>query len=419
MKIPLTIRFINLLVLAFIFSSCHVSYVAFRPEQIITHNDSSSVIRVYIDRYGDFYPSPDVPIVQKDFNVYGWRSSSTLASLKYYFLTDSTRLKSLCSYYGVRRDSLPGAAFREVQRRILKNYVDYIKQTINMQQADKLIYLVHGFNDIVADTEFMQMRDTILKKKYNSAKRPVFVFIHWDGLNAKDTDGTAVVKVWKPALLDSRYASISLRKLLIGLEQETQTPAVIITHSLGAGVALGALFNTTSKWGFFNLLTSNADKERLAALQHTPTPVAPIRIGVLAPAIPGKRTFVDFNQRVPKPFESSQNHIEKVVIGYNYNDYGVTKKNKFFFNINLSRLYGSTSLGCNDTEFRKTEIELIMEKLQRLKYPEPGKIIIPMEFHTPFRFDYQTNQKLETCEHAWPFYITSKKMSDFLDSLFL
>ena len=91
-------------------------------------------------------------------------------------------------------------------------------------------------------------------------------------------------------------------------------------------MALGALFNTTHKWELLNLVTPEGDKKRLQGMILSPTPVTPVRIAVIAPAIPGESTFIDFNKRGSLLIKPSQNNIEKVIIGFNYKDYAVSKQ---------------------------------------------------------------------------------------------
>jgi hypothetical protein len=160
-----THRAVYLLVPVLFIFSCHVSYMSFRPEQKIIHNDTAVVIRVYIDRYGDFYPDLGVPIDSVKFKIYGWRKNKTVASLSHYFLSRRKRLKQLREFYGVSADSSADAAYREVQRRIRRRYIAEIQQKIKQQQAGRLVYLVHGFNDTLAEAEYCQLRDTIATRQ--------------------------------------------------------------------------------------------------------------------------------------------------------------------------------------------------------------------------------------------------------------
>ena len=397
-----------------IFCSCHVSYVSFRPEQNVLHSDTAIVTRVYMDRYGDLYPDTAVAIDRNSFRVNGSASSKTLASLARYFLSRPERLEKLRKFYGISADSSAEAIYCEAQRRIRDRYARSIYQTIIELHAGRLVYLVHGFNDTMAEQEYTQLRDTIMHKRYPSDKKPVYVDIHWDGLNAHAFDGSRVAKVWGAALLNSRFVSISLRNLMTAVEQKTMIRTIIITHSLGGGVALGAMFNTTHKWDLLNLITPEKDKERLKSMILSPTPAASLRIGIIAPAIPGESTFIDFNRRGAFVIEPARNNIGRVVIGYNYEDYAVSKQ---LMDVNLSIIYGSTSLGCNLTVLGRSAIDNVMEDMDKAGYGKNTAIIVPLEFKTPFRTNLPSLEK-GTREHAFYYYIKNPVMSDLLDELF-
>ncbi len=337
-----------------------------------------------------------------------------MASLSHYFLSRRKRLKRLKEFYGVSADSSDEAAYREVQRRIRDRYVNRIYQTIIEQHAGRLVYLVHGFNDTMAEQEYVQLRDTIRNKHYPSDSKPVYVDIHWDGLNAHTFDGLPVAKVWGAAMLNSRFVSISLRNLMTAEEQKTKIRTIIITHSLGGGVALGAVFNTVYKWDLLNLITPEADKKRLQSMILTPTPAAPLRIGVIAPAIPGESTFIDFNRRGPVIIDPAQNNIGRVVIGYNYKDYAVSKQ---LMDVNLSVIYGSTSLGCNLTVAGRSAIDNVMDDMDKSGYGKNTGIIVPLKFQTPLRINPPLLEK-GTHEHAFCYYIANPVMDNLLDELF-
>ena len=409
-----TRRAVCLLAPLLIFCSCHVTYVSFRPEQNVVHNDTAIATRIYMDRYGDLYPDTAVSINIKRFRVNGKASSKTVASLSHYFLSRQKRLKRLREFYGVSADSSAAAAYREVQRRIRARYADRIYQTIIAQQAGRLVYLVHGFNDTMAEQEYVQLRDTIMHKHYPPDRKPVYADIHWDGLNAHTFDGLPVAKVWGAAMLNSRFASISLRNLMTAVEQKIKIHTIIITHSLGGGVALGALFNTIHKWDLLDLITPERDKERLKSLMLSPTPMVPLRIGVIAPAIPGESTFIDFNRRGAAIIEPARNNIGRVVIGYNYKDYAVSK---LLMDVNLSAIYGSTSLGCNLTIGGRSAIDNVMDDMDKLHYGKNTAIIVPLRFQTPLRINPPLLEK-GTCEHAFRYYIANPMMDSLLDELF-
>jgi hypothetical protein len=393
--------------------SCKISYVSFRPEQSLLHPDSDQVVRLYIDRYGDFYPKTSVPIDSTIFKLNGKSDNPVLGSLSHYFLSDTAHLTLLKHAYGIGPEYAGEAAYREVQHRILQAYVEEVKRKALNQHASRVVFLVHGFNDVTAENEYEQMRDLIAARHYGADRTPVYVDVHWDGLNAHAFDGKPVVRVWGPALLDSRYVSITLRNLMVGVEHSTTPaiPSVMITHSLGGGVAMGAVFNTTSKWEGLNMFVSPENKERLSKLIEAPTPTSTIRLGMLVPATPGKETFIDFNKREPSPIDRGNNHIEKIVIGYNKLDYAVGKI--LLGKLRLAPIYGSTNLGCDYEDiFGADELSKVFTEMDKLGYGAHSKIIAPIEFKTPLRKGKPGR------EHLWPFYMKLDTINELLDQLF-
>jgi len=403
-----------LFALVLILASCKVSYYSFRAEQRVVHADSATVTRVYIDRYGDLYPDTALRINARKFRLTGFRSNSNIGSLSNYFLSDKKRMAVVVRYYGVKPDSTQAATYKKVQQRILDRMVAEICAKVSRQHAKRIIYLVHGFNDTIAEKEYLVLRDSIVHTHISPDKKPVYIDIHWDGLNAHCFDGPKAVKVWKPALLNSLFASITLRELMTGIESRIKTPSIIITHSLGAGVAFGALFNTEHKWHSVDMFSSKAYKTRAEAIIDAPMPITRVKIGVLAPAIPAENTFIDFNNRKPSAISPAQNNISTVIIGYNYKDYGVSKR---IFGINFSPIYYSTTLGCNFTFAGKSAIDRVKDEMKTLGYGEDSKIIQSLEFQTPFRKDPPIIEE-GTREHAFAAYIADVRMRDFLEELF-
>ncbi|HEY8929541.1 MAG TPA: hypothetical protein VIM55_10140 [Mucilaginibacter sp.] len=403
-----------LIMVLFLLSGCKVYYMGLRGRQLIPVSDTATVTRVYFDRYGDLYPGTAVPIDTNDLHIRLKSKDKKQASLKQYFLTHPASMKALREFYHASAGMNDPEAYQEVQGRLEEQAVKQVSDMVQAQQAGRLVYLVHGLNDTRVDPEYKEMRKIITDRHYAADKKPVYVEIHWDSMNARDTDGTKVIDIWKPALLNSRFISIAFRKLMTGVEQRVQVPEIVITHSLGAGLAFGALFNTVTKWKGFDLVWPEWDKEQLNALNLAPTPTGRIRIGVLAPAVPAEQTFQDFNERGPRRINAADNHIDKVVIGYNRQDYAVSKQ---FLHIKLAGVYGSTSLGCNCNVFNEQVIPSVLADLAHKGYTDPSSLIIQKEFKTPPRPNppfYESG----TTQHAWKFYMAQQEIQFFLDQLF-
>jgi len=394
-------------------TSCEVSYVNLRNVQMMPHLDHDRVIRVYMDRYGDFYPKTEVAIGD-DFRVRAKPSDSTCASLSDYFTRDKNRMAMLTAAYSVDQGLTVNKAYELVQQKIIAGYGERVQQLIEKEKPDNLVFLVHGFNDpIIPDTIYPHIREKIEER----GTRNVYVYVYWDGLDAGGYKFGDVAKIWMPSNYNARWASLSLRRLIQEAETGKQVPIVMITHSLGAGVATGALFNTSHNWKPEKYV-SQAKLDRLKQLSLSiPTPTVRIRLGVIAPAIGGAATFCDLNERVPKLVsQTGTNNIDRLVIGYNPFDYAVSKD---LFDLSLAPVYGSTTLGCNyyyGGEKKRSEIELVQDTLRHQDYsPE-----LIYQMVKPIRFDTPTRPKtLKNHEHIIPYYIADEAhLEPFIDFLF-
>lgn len=195
----------------------------------------------------------------------------------------------------------------------------------------------HGFNDANPTEDYVVTEKKILSQV---KKDIIFLEVYWDGLTANQGN-PGFEKIWGPAQLNSTRSAVTMRKLISKINFDFKVR--VISHSLGASVATGALFNTISKW------RHPEDLEKYYnCVQNIDAPKNPdIRLGMLAPAIPGLTTFEDFNKRLKRnlPIDPSENNINKVVVCYNCNDYATTKD---IYKIRLlADKAGSTSLGCN------------------------------------------------------------------------
>lgn len=130
-----------------------------------------------------------------------------------------------------------------------------------------------------------------------------------------------------------------------------------------------------------------------------------IRIGMIAPAIPGVNTFKSFNSRTLKTEDScreqnipsEKNTITRIVIGYKKDDFALKK---WIF----SKKLGATSLGNNSKTKKKTEIEWTKDKL----VSSNTEVI---------DFDFKDSNYKDA--HGLYYYMQNEKtVTDFLNALF-
>ncbi|SDT19717.1 hypothetical protein SAMN05216490_2710 [Mucilaginibacter mallensis] len=407
------LRLLFVLLLCVFLCGCFTSYnnqTYFRKVQVKNQpNPTNDVIRIYIDKYGYFYPNIAVPINRSVFmHPYNHvkDADTTGANLYYYFTTNTRPLDSLARFYKVNGSGIPDRIYNDVENKIVAAYADKIHQMVVRLHADRYVVFVHGFNVEDATEDYDLLKKKIEEGHYNDHKHMVFIEIYWDGLKNLNNKVTSAIKIWEHAQNNSRYVALALRKLLDNLQDPI--PLVIITHSLGASVGTGALFNCTSKWA---QMKNERDQLQLDNLMKLRTPTFPdIHLGMLAPAMPGVETFIDFNKRSPD-IEAKDNRIYPIVIGYNPYDFAVSK----WF---LSAQMGATTLGCNYITKNQAEIDRVKKVLaDSLKYDTAyvSKLIVPIKFRTKQKFPI-----IHLEEHGLPYYLKDTvNIKKFMDDLFL
>jgi hypothetical protein len=407
------LRLLFILLLSVFLCGCFTSYnnqTYFRKVQVKNQpNPQKDIIRIYIDKYGYFYPDIAVPINRHIFLRPTDRvkdADTTGANLYYYFTSNPRPLDSLARFYRVPNTGKADKVYNAVEDKEVAAYAYKIHQMVVRLHADKYVVFVHGFNVEDATEDYDLLKKKIEEGHYNDRKHMVFIEVYWDGLKNLNNKVTSAIKIWEHAQNNSRYVGLALRKVLDNLKDPV--PLVIITHSLGASVGTGALFNCTSKWG---KMKNERDQLEMDNLMKMRTPTFPdIRLGMLAPAMPGVETFIDFNKRSPD-IEAKDNRIYPVVIGYNPYDFAVSK----WF---LSAKMGATTLGCNYITKKQPEIDRVKQVLaDSLKYDTTyiNKLIVPIQFKTKKKFPI-----LHLEEHDLSYYLKDTvNIKKFMDDLFL
>ena len=328
-----------------------------------THNsDTGAVVRIYFDKLGNLYPDKKQFIPYKNF-FDPRKGKHTIAekhlngNLEVFYTINRDKLKELSSFYSLKGEMVSTAkdSFYAVQQLIRKKLIENLDASRDKNEIKTLVVMIHGFNDIDPTGDYQMMRDAIRKNGYEKGGF-TYLEVFWDGLTTNQ--GNPVYEnIWNRALQNSAYVSLGLRQILSGINQSTNIR--FITHSLGASIGSGALFNTSTKWKQNGFRKVGKKLKRDYGINYfdmqasLATPVQNIRIAMIAPAIPGYNNFIDFNKRTPAA-PVAENNINRIVVGFNVNDYAVTKR---FLKIDMARYFGSTSLGCNYKRKGKTELE--------------------------------------------------------------
>ncbi len=348
-----------------------------RGVQLKNNNDTNRVVRVYLDKYGYFYPSVHVPMDSNGFYYPQSKNDATdtvCGNLFRYFRFNKSKAKVLFNYYHISNSGDFTVDYYAVQEKILQNYNWQIHNLIKSKHAKNIVFLVHGFNETDPTSEYQYFENQVTSQGYDKKVKPVYVEIFWDGLTT--SRGDKFLTVWKHAQNNTRYVCLALRDLMRHITDRKNF--VIVTHSLGASVGTGALFNCTSKWRKSD--EGYVDVELDSIMRTTPAPIdVKVRLGMIVPAIPGYTTFVDFNNRSPT-IKPMQNNIERVIIGYNPQDYATSK----WF---LAAKLGATTLGC-DYGYPNShdEISAVFRAMKSCGYPKGQNIVIPIHFTTPKKY---------------------------------
>lgn len=409
-------RMFNILLAIFLISACTVvrqRQVWLGGLQRAHAAENKNVVRVYIDKWGNFYPDASLSVPYKSFfdplhEQEPRRSDLGRGSLSAYFTHHPVQLSALTLFYKITSSS-PSAtdSFKAIQSAIVQQSSQSLAGLIQQSTNKVVVVLIHGFNDDNPTGDYQDIRRN-LRDWGCTDSTTAYLEVYWDGLTANNGN-PATEYIWGRAQNNSAYVSLAVRRLLTSLPQQTKLR--IITHSLGASVGTGALFNTVSKWkkGTTEIEDEEGNVTSIKrvwayfdAVKTVVTPTQPdIRIGMIAPAIPGVSTFCDFENRNPA-CTPANNNITKVVIGFNCNDYATTKR--VLKSDRLSRVAGATTLGCN----YKNEVGNTMKAMNKLNYKN---IVDSVNFS-----QFECRQKPE--EHGMYYYLRNPRAVDFFKNLF-
>lgn len=366
-----------------------------------THlSQDKNIVRVYFDKWGNLYPDAKLYIPYKAFfdashtgNTY--RENNYTGNLKLYYLRNPSALHALGEFYGITEVNSAAEMFETTEKAIVKRTADEINKLLNSGDSKTLVVFIHGFNDSDPTGDYDQLRNEINNIGLSESKFFIYLEIFWDGLTSNQADPSKM-KIWGRAQKNSSNVSIGLRELLDNIGQNFKIR--LITHSLGASIATGALFNTNTKW-------DNRDKDYYKESINTPTPAQNnIRLGMIAPAIPGVSTFTDFNNRGDHSITPEKNNINRIVLGINTKDYALKKR---AFGKDNAGVFGATSLGCD----YKGEIIKTKKVLIDCGYgSQINNLLQEVRFN---------NSTVNFKEHGLYYYmIMSDPMKDFLKKIF-
>src|SRR3989344_4710183 len=273
---------------------------------------------VYIDKEGSYYP---------DYLISNSSLDNCNASLINWYAKNQNDFLTISKQYNCSFDKYSIENCKILNDSIissLKNSLFSKKGT-----STSVSFLIHGYRKPFVKTngDRTSPRDyAIMKETFQPKLNTLFVEVYWDAMydccySTNRKKNKALYRLLEEAERNAIPVGQGLRKVFFNLKFDTIN---IITHSLGAKVALNSLFNSSDN--DFPTPTNNR-----------------INICLIAPAL-SDDSFNDYYKRkTDTDFKSKDNY--RLMIGYNENDF-VLRKKVGWFGPGPYR-YVNTTLGCN------------------------------------------------------------------------
>lgn len=291
-----------------------------------------NVYRIYFDRLGYMYPDQSISDADMKNNY---------CMLKSYYFNNGKTYEQLCSHYGAtpRKDvENLNTENDPLQAALVQRTADYINK--QGKGYDRVIFLVHGadktpMGETGSGSQYDMMRIALSNRLPN--EKLFFVEVYWDG--CYDAANNRLQTIWDNAKYSSCNTGLELRRILNKLKKPT---VYVVTHGLGASVITTALFNVHKYPGTAETNTDLMFEKRYESdVYQTPSNI--LKIGMLAPSIPGQNTFDEYYERTARPQQMDYNNY-RFVVGYNSNDEVLTELVSQPLNL------GRSTLGCQYNE---------------------------------------------------------------------
>jgi hypothetical protein len=289
-------------------------------------------VALYFDKEGSIYP---------DYFISNAALAATDASLSKWYAQHLKDFLSISKLYAcafknysldngqILNDSI--AAFK--RRKINASALNYNSVSILIHGFRKPFTAMNG--DATSPADFQTMKSNLNSM---AALNTCFVEVYWDAMYSCCFTANIKKNNFLFALFDTAqiYASAvgkGLRRIINHIEKDTIN---IITHSLGAKVAIYSLFNVDD-FAIYDV----------AAYARLTPQNKRVNICLVAPAIGGEAFFKNYFKRQSFiNFKNSDNY--KLAIAYNEADFVLMKKDNKLGLLGPGPYgHGNTSLGCN------------------------------------------------------------------------
>jgi|GEM_PF-5080765 len=386
-------RIFYFILLVGLLQSCNYQYhhVFYGHQQDFSSNSQE----LFFDAEGSLYPSSRLDVQQY--------YTSGFPSLSSFYKANPEQLTARLSSEERSKMSLD----QQIER-LQRIEVDQLVNQINSksEHADRIVFLIHGFNNVYEDSSRNYRLAKTEISEFLTGENVFFIDVYWDAMNTltakkmvKGNSPTYSSKIgigaflhsWKTAVTNSNYVGQQLRRVISRIEHDEIS---IITHSLGSNVALAALTNIEYK---LDIEYDNEIKPRLQQYLSRfnnqidyASPLQEIQLGMIAPAIPGERSFVDFYNRTPQIGRAIDSTNIKVTVGFNAYD-PVLKK---YFRV--PQLFYATTLGC-----KRSDLETVIAQ------------------HEPYVTEVNFSETELQKDHAFFIYLQNSRLGDFFKQVFV
>lgn len=273
---------------------------------------------VYIDKEGSPYP---------DYFISNTSLEKNNASLINWYAKNQNDFFAVSKQYNCLFDK-----YSQENCSILNDsIVASIKRKINDKkvESNSVSFLIHGYRKpfVKANGDRTSPRDYgIMEESINKNVKTLCVEVYWDAMydccySTNRKKNKALYALLEEADRNAEPVGHSLRSIINNLQYDTVN---IITHSLGAKVALHTLFNV--------------------AKSHVPTPENKrVNICLIAPALSDDSFIQYYERQTTYDFKTKDNY--KLILLFNENDF-VLRKKVGWFGPGPNK-YVNTTLGCN------------------------------------------------------------------------
>lgn len=282
----------------------------------------TSNTNLYFDKEGLLYPNYKIPndsLIKSNNSLKEWYSKNENLFIE-------IAKKYNCGFDG----------FSDANCSTLNDSIGaFFARLINSKHINSIAFLIHGFRkpfvaingDSDSPTDYSTLAQTV--QKYYPSNTAI-VGVYWDGLysccfSSNLKKNARLLQLFEIAQTNAEKTGEGLKKIIGQLPQDTIT---IITHSLGAKVALYATLNFSN-----NALKTLTNKR--------------VNICLIAPAISAESISDNYLNRNPTlSIQTADNY--HLFIVYNEKDFALKKKeHKLLLFGPGPYKYGNTTLGCN------------------------------------------------------------------------